>query len=139
MPNSSSPGTQWAVWAVGIGPVLFAMVAGWLLWRGSPLGWPLALWAYFFQLPHFEANGFQYWFYTTAQANAWLNTSGDIGLGLEWGTTFRVFLGGEVETTVIGVNLVAALAIYALLRTDPAQPPRSPTVSNEHTSGPAAG
>jgi hypothetical protein len=90
-------------------------------------------------LPHFEANGFVYWFYTTAQVTASFSTSGDLGLSFEWGGAFRVHFGGEVDTTTIGINLVAALALYALYHAAPTPPAQVGTGSVAPESGPVVG
>jgi hypothetical protein len=138
-PRGSSLPAQWLLWAIVVLLVAFAILAGILLWRGSPWGPPLAMWALLLQIPHFEANGFQYWFYTTASITAFLSTDGNLGVTAAWGTSFQLWLGREVDPTIIGVNLVAAFALYTLYRTSSLGAPAPAKVSVQINSDPPAG
>jgi hypothetical protein len=97
--------------------------AGALLLRGHPAGLPLSIGVQFLQLPKLYSDAFSYEFYSPLTAAVELRPSTwTLAFTFETGGSFTFALGREVIVAGIGINLAAALILFALLRNEVANP-----------------
>jgi len=95
----------------------FAIVGGWLLWRNQLLGYRLAFFALFLQIPHVELPGLSYWLYTSGRSTVWahqLGSSLSFGVQLDWGSSFGFYLFRGDQARTLGINVLAIVGCYFL-------------------------
>jgi len=119
--NSQVSGTERLITFLLVAAVLslyiLTIAAGLFLWKGSGRGYTLSVLAQCFQIPYIITSGLTYIFISGAQLGVAVGTvAGDIKLSLllYLGSKFGIFFNSEVNSTVIGINIVPILLIKYL-------------------------
>jgi hypothetical protein len=112
-------GSVWArglIIAVFVGFLLFLGVAGFLLWRGNPLGTSLSLIAQILQVPQMTLQAFSYHLQAPGGVNLSLASNWDVGLTADLNVSLGLHVGRPVASTQIAINLFALACVYILAR-----------------------
>ena len=91
-------------------------VAGVLLWRGHPWGDTLSVVAQALQLPVLYGSGFTYYYHAGLGVSIAIGPQVGIHFDLHLGTAYSMAAMGREDAPAIGINLIAALALYFLLK-----------------------
>jgi hypothetical protein len=112
-------GSFWArglIIVVVVGFLLFLGIAGFLLWRGNPLGTRLSLIAQILQVLQVTLQAFSYHLQAPGGVNLSMSSTWDVGLTADLSVSLGLHVGRPVVSTQVAINLLALACVYILAR-----------------------